>query len=84
MVAWNGKCKMGRMRMYIGMKRTLGFQSSVRPSSVTLVLPPWILKWGGLESSDRRIISLIGKTKKIAFFFLFGKYFFLLQNYQIV
>ena len=30
--------------------------------------PPWILKGDGLESSGRRLISLIGKTKGIAFF----------------
>ena len=34
--------------------------------------PPWILKRGGLESSGQRLISSIGKTKGIAFFF-FGK-----------
>ena len=37
-------------------------------SSVTLVLPPWILKRGGLESSGRILISSNGKTKRIAFF----------------
>ena len=31
--------------------------------------PPWILKRGALESSGQRLISSIGKTKKIAFFF---------------
>ena len=39
--------------------------------------PPWILKWAGLESSDRRLISSIGKTKRIAFFF--GKILFSLK-----
>ena len=34
---------------------------------------PWILKRGGLESSGWRLISLIGKTKRIAFFFLLAK-----------
>ena len=29
--------------------------------------PPWVLKWAGLESSGRRIIYSIGKTKIIAF-----------------
>ena len=29
---------------------------------------PWNLKRGGLESSGQRLISLIGKTKSIAFF----------------
>ena len=29
---------------------------------------PWILKWVGLESSGRRLISSIGTTKIIAFF----------------
>ena len=33
--------------------------------------PPWILKRGGLESSGRRLISSIGKTKRIAFFYFF-------------
>ena len=27
--------------------------------------PPWILKWGGLESYGQRIISLNGKIKII-------------------
>ena len=31
--------------------------------------PPWILKRCGLESSGRRLISSIGKTKEVAFFF---------------
>ena len=31
-------------------------------------LPPWILKWAGLESSGRILISPIGKTKMIIFF----------------
>ena len=30
--------------------------------------PPWIQKRAGLESSGRRLISSIGKTKGIAFF----------------
>ena len=30
--------------------------------------PPWILKWGELESSGQRLISSIGKTKILAFF----------------
>ena len=51
-----------------------------RRSTVLLLLcmsrsgdPPWILKRGGLESSGRRLISLIGKTKRIAFFFFSAK-----------
>ena len=56
---------------------------SVR-SSVTLRGPPWILKRAGLESSGRRLISSIGKTKIIALYFYFfsgkKKYF---QNFQI-
>ena len=35
---------------------------------ITLRPPPWILKWGGLESSGQRLIASIGKTKRIAFF----------------
>ena len=31
--------------------------------------PPWILKWARLESYGRRLISLIEKTIRIAFFF---------------
>ena len=31
--------------------------------------PPWILKRGGVVSSGRRLISSIGKTKQIAYFF---------------
>ena len=34
---------------------------------------PWILKQGGRESSGQRIISSIGKTKKIALFSVFKK-----------
>ena len=41
---------------------------------------PWILKRGGLESSGRRLISSIGNTKRVAFFFWQKKYF---QNFQI-
>ena len=39
---------------------------SVFHQSVTLRLPPWILKMGGLESSGWRKISSNGKTKRIA------------------
>ena len=42
--------------------------------------PPWILKWGGLESSGQRLISSIGKTKRIGFFSAKTKYF---PNFQI-
>ena len=42
--------------------------------------PPWNLKLGGLESSGPRLISSIGKTKRIAFFLAKKKYF---QNFQI-
>ena len=44
--------------------------------------PPWILKWARLESSGRRLISSIGKARRIAFLFLFwwNRYF---QNCQI-
>ena len=35
--------------------------------------PPWILKRAGLESSGRRLISSIGKTKGIAIFFFWQK-----------
>ena len=31
-----------------------------------LCYPPWILKWGGLKSVGQRLISSIGKTKRIA------------------
>ena len=31
--------------------------------------PPWILKQGGLDSFGQRLISSIGKTKRMAFFF---------------
>jgi hypothetical protein len=31
--------------------------------------PPWILKWGELESSGQRLISSIGKTKGKRHFF---------------
>ena len=34
--------------------------------------PPWNLKSGGVESSGRRLISSFGKTKRKAFFSLFG------------
>ena len=42
--------------------------------------PPWILRWGGRDSSGQRLISSNGKTKKIAFF-LRGKIFF--EKFQI-
>ena len=42
--------------------------------------PPWILKRVGLESTGWRLISSIGKTKRIAFFFGKKKY---AQNVQI-
>ena len=35
--------------------------------------PPWILKRARLESSGQRLISSIGKTKRIAFFFFLRK-----------
>ena len=38
------------------------------PMYVTLRGPPWILKRAGLESSGKRFISLICKTRKMAFF----------------
>ena len=43
------------------------------PVYVRLVLPPWILKWTGLESSGQRLISLNSKTKKDTFFSFFFK-----------
>ena len=51
----------------------ISFVWTPSPPSVTLILPPWFLKWGGLESSGRRLIYSIEKTKKIDFFFSFGK-----------
>ena len=44
--------------------------------------PPWILKRAGLESSGRRLISSIGKTKGIAFCFVFSKFFFFLKIFR--
>ena len=41
----------------------------LRPPPSGSYYPPWILKRAGLESSGRRLISSIGKTKRIAFFF---------------
>ena len=38
--------------------------------------PPWILKRIGFESSGYRLISLIGKTKRIAFLQHFSFFFF--------
>ena len=32
---------------------------------------PWVLKWAGLESSGKRLVSLIGKIKRIDFFVFF-------------
>ena len=49
--------------------KTQEFLSSSSPScSVTLVLLPWILKRGWLETYVQRIISLKNQTKKIAVF----------------
>ena len=42
--------------------------------------PPWILKWSGLESSGRRLISSIGKTKRKGFFLGQKQYF---KNFEI-
>ena len=60
--------------------KTKGFPS-VRPSFFPSrsCNTPWILKRGGLESSGWWLISSIGKTKRIAFLFLFlsGTFFFL-------
>ena len=45
-----------------------------RPATTTPTSPSrscyhsWILKRGGLDTSGRRLISAIGKTKRIAFF----------------
>ena len=51
---------------------------SVLVPSVTLRVPPWILKRGGLGSSGQRLISSIGKNKRILFiFFVFDNYFLL-------
>ena len=64
------------------LSNTRGFPSFVRTSSVRLrVPPPWILKRGGVESSGRRLISSIGKSKRIAFFFFKEKIYF--QNFEI-
>ena len=38
---------------------------------VTLRVAPGILKQGGVKSSCQRLISSIGKTKRIAFFWQF-------------
>ena len=60
-------------------RQTYGHPKLERRNPVLLLLllctsrsgyPPWILKRAGLESSGRRLISSIGKTKGIAFFFL--------------
>ena len=42
--------------------------SVLRPS-VTLRVPPWNLKWAGLESSGQRQISSVSKTMRKAFYF---------------
>ena len=52
-----------------------------RPSCSVLcnaqTTPPVIPKWGGLESSGRRLVSSNGKTKRIAFLFsVKNKYIF--------
>ena len=69
-----------------GFLRILGFFDhpilDTRISFVLLLLrqvrttPPWILKRAGVESSGRRLISQIGKTKRIAFFFQWNFFFF--------
>ena len=43
------------------------------PWTVRNMLPPWILKLGGLESSGQRLISLNGKTKITMIFVLTTK-----------
>ena len=36
-------------------------------------ISPWILKWGGLESSGQRLISSFGKNKRKTIIFSFKK-----------
>ena len=46
--------------------------------------PPWILIRGGLESSGRRLISSMGKIKRIAFFFCKILYFFKMFSFFLL
>ena len=50
------------------------------PPPSGLGYPPLNLKWAGLESSGQRLISLIGKTKRITFFFGKKKRFKILEH----
>ena len=52
----------GKVQSYIGHK-DLSCPSPASGSGD----PPWILKLGGLEGSGQRLISIIGKTKRMAF-----------------
>ena len=59
----------------------------VQTPCVMLRGPPWILKRAGLESSGQRLISSIGKTKRIEFFlFLLKKsvYFQILEIFYFI
>ena len=56
--------------------KIFGYPILERRSTILLLLllcmsrsgyPPWILKRGGLESSGRRLISSIGKIKRVEF-----------------
>ena len=54
------------------LERRISFvRASVRPSRSGD--PPWNLKRAGLESSGWRLVSSIGKTKKITFCFFFQR-----------
>ena len=46
--------------------------------------PQWILKWVGLESSGQRLISLNGKTKRIAFFAMRKKNIYMYTYYFVI
>ena len=52
-------------------------------SCVMLRLPPRILKRGGLERSGQRLISLFGKTKRIAIFFQQKKSYIRHNNFRL-
>ena len=63
---WNGS---GNVNPISDMRISFLRLSSVHLPSRSEDPPPWILKQAGLESSGQRLISSIGKTKRIAFFF---------------
>ena len=57
--------------------------ATTAPAVSCLGYPPWILKRGGLESSGQRLISSIGKTKRIPLQNISSSFFFYKMKYLL-